>query len=65
MLIALIPLLICLAGFVLWLVASKPPRPWARIGEILFFVGLLVLVATMAHDTWSIGPAPDHSSLSH
>jgi hypothetical protein len=43
----LIPILVCLLGLVVFLVAGrgeKPSADWKEIGRIMFFCGLLVVL---------------------
>lgn len=42
MLTIIIPLIVCLFGLVLFIMNTPPPVRWARVGEIMFFCGLLV-----------------------
>lgn len=44
MLIGSLPFLVLLLGLVIWFVSSRPARPWAEIGKIMFAVGLFFAV---------------------
>jgi Na+/phosphate symporter len=47
MIIIAIPLLVCLVGLVIYLATEKPKV--MRIGEIMFFTGLLVTLFALGH----------------
>lgn len=53
MLIAYIPLLVALIGVLIWALASKQIAQ--RIGEHMFWTGLLVTLMTVSNHTLKIG----------
>jgi hypothetical protein len=56
-----VPLFVMVFGLILWLIFCAPPQPaprapfFARVGEIMFFVGLFWLVAMYSRHTLSFG----------
>jgi Na+/phosphate symporter len=53
MLVAFIPLVLCLVGLVVYLITVNPRAQ--EIGRILFFCGLLVTMMALATKTLHIG----------
>lgn len=51
MVIAIAPLVIAVAGLLIWLLTSKP----AEVGRIMFACGTLVLTMTLAKETFQLG----------
>jgi len=60
MIIALVPLVVAIAGLLLWLLASNVKV--AEIGKIMFCCGLLALMFATAKKTVSIGAASQSSA---
>lgn len=61
MIIAIIPVLVALAGLLLYLMAAR--EKIVEIGRIIFFVGVLWMVYTLATKTVRIGAlAPDRGA---
>lgn len=53
MLIAYVPLLLALVGAAIWILASNPKAQ--ELGRALFWTGMLVVMLTVAHQTFRIG----------
>lgn len=53
MLIAIFPLVIMIAGLLVWLLAANPKA--SEAGRILFFCGAFVLTQTLARETFRLG----------
>lgn len=48
--VVLLPILVLVAGFVLYLINSPAPRGamWAEVGRLMFFAGMLVFLLSGA-----------------
>jgi hypothetical protein len=49
MLIAVLPLIVAILGLVLFIAGTPAPQRWVRVGELMFFAGLLVLLFGWSH----------------
>jgi len=52
---AIIPMIVCIAGLLLWLIGPEKAK---KIGEYMFFCGLLASCFAFANESWHIGSGP-------
>lgn len=52
--VAYIPLLVCIIGLLIFMLSTKNPKV-TKVGEIMFWTGLLVTLATWASHVAHIG----------
>jgi hypothetical protein len=49
--VAILPVIVCILGLLLWAYKSKPASIAIELGKIMFAVGLLVTLFVLAHYT--------------